>query len=426
MKLFIKFSISWATHSRFSFVWITVLSFWIAAPLRAEEWNFSTTRGVVAGVLKWKDSGLESFSDRFRKDAELHSLSIRRGVPASNLKLLLDGAATRAGIESAVREAALNAPADSVFYFYYAGHGIKDASGSYLANYDIDSGSPESTGVNIRRIAEILASSFKGKMVIFTGDFCYSGAFEEALRTLQKKGIRGFMLASASASNESTGNWTFSQTWIDCLSGNPLCDKNGDGKITLGEAQSEVAQAMKFRERQRNGFLLAGVSESLIISSATGKNQPGVGSYVLAPRAGAMLPARITNRNGSRVTCEFYSYSEKTSVDLAENAVKPLNFRQYSVGTNLKVIWNGKSYPATVKKLDNDFHLITYSGYDSSWDEWVMDDRIVADDSVLVEWKGKWYPAKVLKTEGGRSFIHYEGFESSWDEWVTSSRIKKP
>jgi hypothetical protein len=55
-----------------------------------------------------------------------------------------------------------------------------------------------------------------------------------------------------------------------------------------------------------------------------------------------------------------------------------------------------------------------------------MDDRIVADDSVLVEWKGKWYPAKVLKTEGGRSFIHYEGFESSWDEWVTSSRIKKP
>lgn len=104
------------------------------------------------------------------------------------------------------------------------------------------------------------------------------------------------------------------------------------------------------------------------------------------------------------------------------------------------VLWKGKWYPATVMKSKGDECFIHYDGYGSNWDEWVGPDRIrikgaapvatsgssfSAGDSVQVQWKGKWYPASVLAVQGNKYKIHYTGYESSWDEWVGPSRIKK-
>ena len=77
-------------------------------------------------------------------------------------------------------------------------------------------------------------------------------------------------------------------------------------------------------------------------------------------------------------------------------------------------------------KQEDGFHWITYPGYGAEWNEWVMDDRIITEDTVLAEWKGKWYPAKVLKKEGNKNFVHYEGFGDEWNEWLPPTRIKKP
>jgi hypothetical protein len=43
---------------------------------------------------------------------------------------------------------------------------------------------------------------------------------------------------------------------------------------------------------------------------------------------------------------------------------------------------------------------------------------------VEVEWGGSWYAAEVLQVNGGSSLIHYTGWASSWDEWVPAGRIR--
>lgn len=346
------------------------------APLSAEQWNFASTQGLVVGVLQWRDPALSPFSDRYRKDVELYELLVRRGVPRARLGLLLDREATRQRIETALQKAASGAAPDSVFFFYYAGHGIKDESGAYIANYDINAESPGQSGMNIRRIAQIIAANFKGKRVIFSGDFCYSGAFEEALRILAAKGFQGAVVTSSSASNESTENWTFSQTLIDCLSGNPFCDRNADGQITLAEANTEIAEAMKARERQRNGFLVSGMTQEILLGPAAGKRPANAGIYVTVREQGTDLPARVLERSESKALCEFYTYSEKKSIWVENGRLKEMRFRQFPAGSTVQVLWHGKAYPARVLKAQGGFHLITYTGYDSSWDEWVMADRI--------------------------------------------------
>lgn len=405
-------------------IFLTTALFLFSCKASAAGWEMQKTHGLIVGVLQWKDPGLAPFSNVHRKDSELHRTLLARGVRAERLGLLLDSQATAAAIEAGIRRAASDASPESVFFFYYAGHGIKDPTGIYLANYDIDSARPSAHGIRISRIAELIAENFKGSTVILSGDFCYSGAFEEALRSLAAKGKRGFVLASSTASNESTGNWTFSQTLIDCISGSPFCDGNEDGRVTLGEAAAETAMSMKFRERQRSSFRISGLDDSIEIAKTRGARPTGSGGYVLAPSGAANAPARILSRQASMLTVEFFSYSEKRSVTVEERLTRPLEFRTYSPGSTVNVLWNRKAYPARVLKVEDGFHLIRYDGYDSSWDEWVMDDRIADGEAVLVEWKGGWYPARILKREGGRAFVRYEGYGNEWDEWVTQARMR--
>lgn len=394
--------------------------------IHSADWNFANTRGVVVGVLQWKDKGLSPFSDKLRKDKELHGLLLKRGIKPAALPLLIDSQATKANIEKAIRDAAQGADAGSVFYFYYAGHGVKGGNEAYVANYDIQTSNNAATGLSIKRLAQLIAENFKGNTVIFTGDFCYSGAFQDALKIITAKGKQGFVLASSTASNASTGNWTFTQTWIECLSGSPYCDRNGDGTITLSETNGEIGEAMKYRERQRNGFVATGVDGNLVLATATGRKAPGTGNYLLAPYKGNLQPARILGRTGNSIRVEFFFYSEKKSQVIPDTSAKPFQFREVPAGTGIRVLWNGKAYDAKVLKQEEGFHYITYPGYGAEWNEWVMDDRIITDDTVLAEWKGKWYPARVLKKDGNKSFVHYEGFGDEWNEWLPPARIKKP
>lgn len=48
-----------------------------------------------------------------------------------------------------------------------------------------------------------------------------------------------------------------------------------------------------------------------------------------------------------------------------------------------------------------------------------------AKAAVEVEWSGSWYAAEVLRVSGGLTRIHYTGWDSSWDEWVPAARIRR-
>jgi hypothetical protein len=47
-----------------------------------------------------------------------------------------------------------------------------------------------------------------------------------------------------------------------------------------------------------------------------------------------------------------------------------------------------------------------------------------AQAAIEVEWHGTWYAAEVLRVSGGSTLIHYTGYDSSWDEWVPAGRIR--
>jgi hypothetical protein len=47
-----------------------------------------------------------------------------------------------------------------------------------------------------------------------------------------------------------------------------------------------------------------------------------------------------------------------------------------------------------------------------------------AGNQIEVAWGQSWWPAEILRVQGTQYLIHYTGFASSWDEWVTRDRIR--
>lgn len=401
------------------------------------------TVGVVAGVLTFSDPSVAPFSDELRKDRELYDVLVERGVPPKNLTLLLDRRATVANIRDAVARTAERAEPDSTFLFYYAGHGARDDGGSaYFLGHDTRDAD---SGLGLAGLAELIATRFRGERVVLMGDCCYSGALQRAAERIAARGMKTVALTSADASNLSTGNWTFTQTVIDVLRGDWAADRDANGAITLGELGDEVGAAMKHREKQRHGFALGGVAASTLVSPASRppravSNQPfSLGAYVSVAAAGVAETGRVRDQGDGDALVRLYHYNRAEDVRVPTGRLSALRFVRKPVGSAVEVYWGGKLWDAKVVRTDGDFHLITYPGWPSFWDEWVLSDRIAgaeveskpsgqplppSGERVEVEWRGRWYEAVVLRRSGRRALIHYSGYDSSWDEWVGPERLR--
>ncbi len=347
-------------------------------------WEPATTYAVVVGVLTFADPRLASFSDRHRKDQELADTLVARGVPRDHLTVLLDADATASAVFSALEAAAKRAPPGSTLLFYYAGHGGKDDSGaiSFVA-YDAAPKKPERE-LSMSRIRDVIVTAFGGDKVLLLADCCYSGGLSDVAHALGEKGKPSLALTSAESSNTSTENWTFTQTVIDALRGEALFDHDGDGVVALSELVDEERDAMKFRENQRFGFENAGLplewrmTEPRADSAASLRAVAPVGSYVRAerPRAGYGV-ARIVGAHADDLDVQFYDYSDAALEKVSKTKVRPIEFTRYPVGAKISVTWEGKVWPAEVTKVDGDFEYITYPGWPSYWDEWILSDRVV-------------------------------------------------
>jgi Caspase domain/RNA binding activity-knot of a chromodomain len=381
---------------------------------------------LITGVLRWEDPSLSPFNNRNRKDEELYQFFRQQGVPASNIIFLKDEQATLSGIQLAMKSLLGKSNARSSFIFYYAGHGVRTGNGPVsFANYDYASGrefavSTVSTAVN---------SYFKGNNVWLLADCCYSGALLEEAKTISSTGKSVIAFTSSSSSNISTGNWTFSQTMIDCLSGLAPGDRNADGKITLSEVKAELFDAMKYREKQLSGTVFYNMSESSVFNILPVKSTvtPVVPAYIYVQQENKFQPARVLGYSGNNVTGELYYYCDKVKVTVPLTKTKPIAFAEYPVGMKVQVEWHGKYYPAVIKESRNGFHYIQYTGYDESWNEWVMYSRINTGNKKAynIEWNGQWYPGEILQEKDGKYFVQYTGFGSDWDEWVTKNRVKQ-
>lgn len=346
----------------------------------AASWNPATTRAVIVGVLTFADPKITTFSARNRKDQELADTLIARGVPRGNVTVLLDGAATTSAVLAALEKQARAASPGSTLLFYYAGHGTKAESGdvSFLA-FDAS----KDAQLAVATVGRIIRGAFRGSDVLLLADCCHSGALIDLARGLGQGAFRATAITSAESSNTSTGNWTYTQATIDAFRGEPLADRDRDGRVELAEWATEVRDAMKFRERQRAGIALGGIPASFELGAASGsapapaKDAPAIGSYVAAPRNGKPDVARVVARSAGSATLAFYDYSDFSRAESATSALTPVRFERHAPGAKLKVTWGGKVWDADVVRTEDDFHLITYPGWSSWWDEWIASDRIV-------------------------------------------------
>ena len=383
-----------------------------------------STYVVLIGVLEWKDD-LSPFDKRNRKDFEFEQYLLSRGVPKNQIFSFFDSKATLSNISNALDNISKLAKKDIIFY--YAGHGLNEKEGIYFANYDIDLKNVKNSGFDIKMLSEKLEKT-ESKNIWLLADCCYSGALLKECRKLGKAGKNVIALSSATASNTSTGNWTYTQTLLDCLNGNPLADLNSDGKIDLSELKKEIRFAMKFRERQLNGSGQVGVEESMVFSIVKGESNiknPKLGECAWGKYENSWKPIRIKGNNGDKFICEFYFYSDKVLKTLSTTEIKPMHFIKFDENSEVEVEWEGKWYAAVIKKVSGDFCFVSYKNYDSSFDEWVLYERIRTGKEKKVEVKDgpKFYKAYILEEKNGKYYIRYEGWDNSWDEWIASDRI---
>lgn len=103
----------------------------------------------------------------------------------------------------------------------------------------------------------------------------------------------------------------------------------------------------------------------------------------------------------------------------------------------VEVHWGNAWWDAEVLEARGDRYLITYTGWSSSWDEWVGPERIRTRGesltpasnhgrvrSVQILWGGSWYPGAVLDRRGDRYLVTYDGYSASWNEWVGPDRLR--
>lgn len=398
--------------------------------------NFSSdtpsekTYAVIVGALEWSDPSLYSFEKKNRKDQELYELLKSGLVDENNMVFLMDDKATLKNIQQSMKDVLIKTTPGSHFIFYYAGHGMHKNGKYYFANYDIQLNNPSETGLDLDIIGNLISDNFNGKRVSLWADCCYSGGLVSIAENISKKGFNVCALTSATATNTSTGNWTYSQTIIDCLRGLPMMDRNNDGSITLNEMASEVKDAMKFRERQLNAYGTYGLDgDKTIISKVSGKTDRTVeelGNYVFALYGGQWQVARITGKINGEYECEFYWYSDKVTKRLPVDQTRQFHFVPFKTGTDVKIEFEKEWYDGTIVKSDGDFYYVTYKGYDSSYNEWVTYDRIRTGNERMVQvlWQGQYYDAEILDTKENKSYVHYIKYDYTWDEWTNNTNIK--
>ena len=283
-----------------------------------KQWQPKKTHALIVSVLKWKH-GLGSFPKRNRKDQELRDLLVKRGVPKENITMLLGKEATLEKIRKATVDRLGKTSTDSTLIIYYQGHGWATGKDFCFANYDVGAKNVWS----INELADTVAKDFKGDLAFFWADCCYSGGMKVIVEKLAARNISSFTMTSAATANNSTRNWTFTQSLLDCLSGAPLIDTNADGVITLGEFHTEVRNAMNHMEGQNHGFKSNGVIDSFVLAKVSGqltkvaKAKYPLGSYVRAKGKYGRVVG-VKGEKADKYSVQFYRYTDKVVKQYAE------------------------------------------------------------------------------------------------------------
>ncbi len=347
------------------------------------DWHPKRTWVFAVGVLEWQDPevwrGMAN-AQRNRRDAELVQYFRTAGVASDRIVYLQDKDATRQRIQGELARQLNKSGPDDLLVFYFTGHGFRDRKTHevHLANYDAVDGQ---SAWQVRSIFDAIEARFQGRHVLLMADCCYSGGLADEAQ-VRKTRLGYACLCSSHSHNSSTGRWTFTDSLLAGLRGNPTVDLNDDGEIDVAELGQFSELEMAFVERQKAVF--------------------------------------ENNR----------AFPHRWRI------AQPAKRRNPRQGERLEVEWKGKWYRAQITESSGDRCKVHFIGFAESWDEWVGPERIRPfqpkhldqGTPVNVLWRKdqKWYPAEVVRSWYGLTYVHYDGFPNEWDEWVNFDSIRVP
>lgn len=400
------------------------------------QWQPGRTYVLVASITSWPPAaGLAPFVGA-RKDGELVKALVAAGVPEDNILFLKDKQATRQGITKALAYlAGRTTPADTLI-FYFQGHGGRQL----LYCYDYDKQAPDQTVLPMSQLYPLLEKSWKGGRLFLIGDCCCSGSLESVLRQFEKDrpNARVATIASATATNLSTGNWTFTEGLIRILTGDPLVDSNRDGRITIAEAEQFLHKQMKYKEDQLASLKLSSSFEKdFVLRATSGQAPPALaGAYqvgdLLEARdfKGKWYAAEIVEGKGQRYKVHFNGWESKWDEWVDDAQLRPIVKAKLSVGQPYEVVWQKRWYPATLtQSVEDYFYFAHFENEAGEDDEWITPERArsprqqgmgpeyrapvdarppVSGDWVAAQWHKSWFRAQITGLVNGTYAVHYD------------------
>lgn len=288
-------------------LWLSAIG-WAQQP--ADGFDPAKTWVFVVGVLEWQRSDVyPSFPKTNRRDTRLALAYGKLGVPSEQIFLLLDRAATGQNIHTNFMEILAKSRPGDTLILYYAGHGYRQETDQtfWMVPYD---GYDVDTLWGLKGIEKDIRAHFKGSRVLLSADCCHSGSMW--LVAGRNESDLGFLaLTSSTARLSSTGNWTFTDCLLDALSGDPRCDADQDGVITLGEVARQVEKDMQFAEGQQAGG--TGSAKFPLETrwvKTTHPLRPGEGQFVSVFADGAYWKARVVERGGQGVRVHWMGLAQ--------------------------------------------------------------------------------------------------------------------
>jgi len=287
-------------------------SLFAALPAVAQErvWQPQRTWVFIVGTLEWKNSEMfEAFPRANRRDAELARFFRAQGVPAGQMVYLKDRQATIRQVSTAFRDLLSRTREGDRLFLYYTGHGYKseDERTTFFATYDAGDGV---AGWATSSIVGDIERYFKGSEALLTADCCYSGSLAQQVRKLNSR-ISYACLASSSANELSTANWTFTEMLLAGLKGKAYADINQDGEVTLHELAEDIRADMAFAEDQQSAFVATGsFARQTIVARAEKKSSGAVSRRVEVKSEGAWYKARIIDARPGQYEVHYYGYDD--------------------------------------------------------------------------------------------------------------------
>ncbi len=352
-----------------------------AAQATPNSWEPARTWLFVVGTLEWAEAkSFGAFPQKHRRDAELVQHFRTAGVPPAQIVYLRDEAATRSRIDATMATHFRKARRGDLLVFYYCGHGYKNDTGreTYFACYD--AGLPDIAPWSVPEIVAEIEHSFAGDQALLFADCCHSGSLAEIVAR-QKGRVALAALTSSSASESSTGNWTFTEAVLAALRGSAFTDLNRDGQITLAELAAFTRCDMALLEGQHSSFATTSDwAESFVLATPAPVRDPRLGERVEAFAQKAWWKGRIVDSRqtlqGPEYRVRYTGYFEEDDTWLAAKYLRAISIVRYVVGKHVEVRWEGKWWPAEILREENGVHFITYDGFGPAWNEWVSSKRI--------------------------------------------------